>query len=104
MRRQIGELKIFVKVEKKKNAALSLKMKSVSDQNAKLKKCVKFMQSLDLDEALVHEKENIRLKKERQKQDRELQKAKQNYQVTKQILEQTISVKMSYQKVIDSAL
>ena len=44
------------------------------------------MQSLNLDEALVPEKENNILK-ERQKQDRELQKAKQNYQITKQILE-----------------
>ena len=45
------------------------------------------MQSLNLDNALVPEKESIILKKERQKQDRELQKAKQNYQITKQILE-----------------
>jgi len=65
LRRQIAELKKSVKNEKNKNVALSLKMQSVSNKNAKLMKCVKFMQNLDLDEALSHEKENIRLRKER---------------------------------------
>ena len=72
-----------MKLEKSKNTKLNMQLQSALQKNSKLAKCVKFMQSLDIDDVLVREKENRRLMKARRKLDKELEKCKENYQITK---------------------
>ena len=74
------------------------------DNHAELKKYVDFLKSRDMDEALVRDEQNQTLVRARLRQDKELEKANQNYMITKQILEQTLKVKMSYQNIIESAM